>query len=85
MVLNLIPTPIDKIIKDRTDRHIVVARFAPLVDAMRGIVNEIITDMSDLKVGPEVLAPWQDAIRELIVHRLTQSTSRFIRIVDLED
>jgi len=84
VVLNLIPTPIDKIIKDRTDRHIVVARFAPLVDVMRGIVNEIITDMADLKVGPEVLTAWQDAIRELIVHRLNQAEGKNIRIADLE-
>lgn len=83
MTLKFLPTPIDKITKDRKDRATVIARLAPLVDAIQGAVNEIIKDHMPDEGSEEITSEkWQQQMREFIIYRLAQSENRNIRILD---
>lgn len=83
MTLKFTPTPIDKITKDRKDRATVIARLAPLVDAIQGAVNEIIKDHMPDEGSEEITSEkWQQQMREFIIYRLAQSENRNIRILD---
>lgn len=85
MTLKFLPTPIDRIIKDSKDRAIVIARLAPLVDAIQGAVNEIIKDHMPDEGSEEITSEkWQQQMREFIIYRLAQSENRNIRILDFE-
>lgn len=83
MTLKFTPTPIDRIIKDSKDRATVIARLAPLVDAIQGAVNEIIKDHMPDEGSEEITSEkWQQQMREFIIYRLAQSENRNIRILD---